>query len=133
MCLSPLNGRTGRPAHAHYFCGTTGEALQHVHFVEFFTFPVNGNDFDRHTHQFQGITRYSLLGKTRHLHRFTGYTGPAITRPDGSHYHEIHWETDDEPFLHLGNFYRTVLAIKRHKHSIDGRTGPPIGSVPDDW
>jgi hypothetical protein len=133
MCLSPMNGLIGRPAHAHYFCGTTGEALQHAHVMEFFTYPVNGNGYDSHIHQFQGTTYYTLSGSARHLHRFIGYTGPAILRPDGSHYHEIHWEVNDEPFIHLGNYYRTVFAIERHKHRIEGQTGSPIGSVPDYW
>lgn len=133
MCLNPINQLRDRPSHVHYFRGSTGETLQHTHFIEFFTYPVNGNGYDGHIHQFQGITELSLQGKVRHLHRFLTQTGPAISLPDGSHYHELHTEVDDEPFEHYGNYYRTVFAIQRHKHIIYGATGTPIGSVPPNW
>lgn len=133
MCWIPRPDPVKHPSHAHYFRGITGYTLQHAHQLEFFTYPVNGNGYDGHVHDFQGFTQDSLKGDRRHFHRFLTRTGPAIALPDGSHYHQVETTVDDEPFIHRGNYYRTVFAIQRHVHVIRGPTSTPIGSVPYDW
>jgi hypothetical protein len=132
MFVSPLNPNT-RPAHAHYFRNMTGVTLQHAHLMDLFTYPVNGNGYDGHIHKFQGITKYALEGDRRHFHRFVSQTGPSIALPDGSHYHIINTQVDNEPFVHMGNYYRTIFTIERHVHQIYGPTSAPIGYEPYNW
>jgi len=117
------------PSHAHYFQSVTNVTMNHSHSLKVFTYPVNGNGIDGHFHRYQGITDM----QDGHFHWFTGHTGPAILLPDGSHVHAIFGETDDEPFIHLGNNYETILTIPRHTHRFSGRTGPGLGYEPEGW
>ncbi|PYI55000.1 YmaF family protein [Paenibacillus flagellatus] len=112
------------PAHAHYLQAVTSRELGHSHIVQLFTYPVNGSARDGHVHDFQGHT---FLDRD-HFHRFYGKTGPALPLPDGSHYHDIRIEVDDEPFQFQGGSYKTVLTIPRHVHTFGGATGKPLGS-----
>lgn len=116
-------------AHAHYAGGWTDIALGHAHWLELFTYPVNGGADDGHVHTFQGHTRMSA----RHFHRFLGTTGPAIALPNGEHIHEIDFELDDEPFVSKGNYYSTVMSVKRHIHRFRGMSGPEIGHDRGIW
>ncbi|WP_371861032.1 YmaF family protein [Paenibacillus macerans] len=120
---------TNCQAHAHAFYGSTSINLGHRHNVRFFTYPVNGGPSDCHFHRFQGIT----YTRDQHFHRFNGYTGPPVYLPDGSHFHWVDDVVDDEPFEFRGQYYITVTGIPRHRHSFQGRTGPPLGYEPPSW
>lgn len=117
------------PSHAHLFRGWSVPQLGHAHFVEIFTYSVNGNAADRHVHTYQGHSSVS----SGHFHRFFGTTGPAIPLPNGSHYHDVDGALDDEPFEFKGGFYVTVTRIKRHTHGYKGFTGTGLGYEPPDW
>lgn len=108
-------------------------ALEHDHWIDLFTYPVNGTADDGHTHDYQGTSKAAAADGQLHFHRFYGVTGPAIPLPDGRHIHRIKQEMFDEPFQFEGGSYRTVLTIPRHIHSYAGSTGTGIGYEPDDW
>ncbi|MED4604069.1 YmaF family protein [Paenibacillus validus] len=126
-----LPGATApRPlAHAHYAGGWTDTVLGHAHSLELFTYPVNGSAADGHVHTFQGHTHMSA----GHFHRFFGSTGPAIALPSGEHIHRVEFSLDDEPFEPKGNFYKTVLSVKRHVHHFAAASGPEIGHDLGTW
>ena len=115
------------PHHSHYFQAVTSITLGHYHFLQVFVFSVNGSSTDGHVHTFKGIT--STNG---HLHRVMGKTGPAIPTPDGYHYHEVLGETDNRPFLHLGNL-QTPVSYPVHHHQYRGTTSIGYGYVPGWW
>jgi hypothetical protein len=122
-------------SHAHYFGVRTSIHLGHSHFLDFFSFPANGTSTDGHSHDYTGITKYSEK-PIRHFHRYQGVTGAAIPLPDGSHYHEVLDEVNNEPFQLQpfgGGMYKTILEIKRHTHSFSGLTGTEIGRPPHNW
>lgn len=136
MCISkPLFTPLYRASHAHYFEVQTSITLSHSHRVQIFTYPNNGDGSDGHTHNFQGTSKLSnQQADIRHFHRMNTRTGPAIPLPDGSHYHEILDETNDEPFiLPYGNYYETIFTIERHTHVLKGATSPPVGIAPPHW
>lgn len=112
-----------RPSHAHHFRGNTSVTMGHFHLADFYAYAANGSANDKHTHRLQGYTYVN----DKHFHRYLGNTGPAIPLPDGSHYHMIDIEVNDEPFITKGNFYSTVLSIDRHTHRLTGPTGTGIG------
>ncbi|MCZ8519961.1 MULTISPECIES: YmaF family protein [Paenibacillus] len=117
------------PSHAHAFWLQSSAELGHSHLMLVYTYAVNGTGQDGHIHTFQGHTRLAA----RHFHRMIGRTGPPIALPDGTHYHEVHGELDDEPFRPEPGYYTTVLSIPRHIHLYAGRSGPPIGVEPPGW
>jgi hypothetical protein len=119
--------------HVHLFKGWTTVTLEHAHPLQLFTYPVSGSGSDQHVHWFQGITRYSLEGDKMHFHRYLSRTGPAIALPGGLHYHELNTVVKDEPFTHQGNYYKTVLTMERHTHTIIGPTSLPIEPEPRKW
>lgn len=121
------------PSHAHYARVRSSYQQGHWHTVDFFTYPVNGSGSDGHHHDFQGVTRMAAYDGQIHFHRFYGITGPAIALPDGSHYHQINGEVNDEPFLFEGGSYKTVLSIPRHTHLYSGATSSGLGYEPAGW
>lgn len=71
------------PAHVHFFEIMTSETLQHDHLLRLYTFSMNGTAYDKHVHQYQGISGI----KYGHYHTYYGTTGPAIALLDGTHFH----------------------------------------------
>jgi hypothetical protein len=121
--------------HVHYFGVTSSSNLGHAHFLEFFTFPLNGSSTDRHFHHYTGVTKYAEK-PIRHFHRYQGITGTAIPLVNGSHYHEIFDRVNNEPFQLSpvqGGGYKTILELPRHTHSFSGPTGVELGKPPPDW
>lgn len=132
-CGKLADGWRPGPAHAHYARVEASIELGHRHTVDFFTYPVNGTGADGHVHDYQGVTRVAAYDGQVHFHRLLGITGPAIALADGSHYHLIGGEVNDEPFRFEGGSYRTVLTIPRHTHDYAGATGPGLGQEPEGW
>lgn len=117
------------PHHSHYFGLPSSITLGHSHSLKAFVFPVNGSSTDRHVHTFKGISST----ENEHLHHLLeGKTGPAITLPDGSHYHEIFGKTGNRPFIHQGNF-EIPVSYPVHDHEYKGVTGIGIGYEPTWW
>lgn len=121
------------PSHAHYARAASSVALDHWHWVDFFTYPINGDATDGHVHDYQGTSRVADYRGIPHFHRLLGVTGPAIALPDGSHYHRISDNLNDEPFQLEGGSYLTVQTIPRHVHAYSGTTSAPLGTEPEGW
>ncbi|RXT04318.1 YmaF family protein [Ammoniphilus sp. CFH 90114] len=104
--------------HTHYFHTISSSHEGHTHFIQAFTFPVNGTSTDDHFHTFKGVT------PNEHGHQlfFTGITGPAIPLPDGSHIHEV-----------VGSVSRDVQGRPTHTHEFKALTGRPLGQEPPGW
>lgn len=118
--------------HVHWVETRTGIALDHDHELDLFTFPAAGTNRDGHVHRFHGVTRLCRRCD-RHVHLVSGFTGPAIPLPDGSHYHEIKAKTGSAPILPYAGVYQLMDSIPSHVHSFTGRTSRETGLPPADW
>jgi hypothetical protein len=119
-----------KPHHAHRFFAETTVSKNHYHIVEGFTRVVNGNSYDRHYHLYRGVTSF----ENKHYHRFFGKTGPAITLPDGSHYHLIEERTyynyDEALKIKFGGVKYGDPDRPKHDHRFKGKTMESVGYEP---
>lgn len=121
------------PSHVHYYKGITTIEENHRHYIDGFTYPVNGSSYDQHTHRYRGITSF----ENEHYHRYYGETSPAIPLPNGSHYHTIKgrvYFNYSEPLeIEYGGVVYGPEEKEVHDHNYQGQTGKETGMFPADF
>jgi len=88
---------------SHGFRGVTSFEAGHNHMYAGTTVPAPSEV--QHTHQYFTFTSVD----DQHQHEIRGVTGPAISLPNGGHYHEFSGVT-------------TVNGMNPHRHNYSGNT-----------